>query len=338
MRSKIGAGLVAVLATVVFSWGLTPQPAAAAKERKIILDWIYGGKHAPFFVARDKGFWKKAGVNVKILQGRGSGKAAAWIDTKKVDYSYGDFATMLKVVQKGGNNLAVGAVHVYQTGCYMSFASTGIKKPKDLEGKRYGGPPADFGRTLMPAMAGAMGFDMKKVIFKTMKPAVRTPALFKNKIDFISGTRGSSCPRMRIHAERKGRKISFLYFKDMGLESYGHVIQIHRDRLKNNSKEIQAVVGGLFDAFAWTIKNPKGGYNVYIKANPTKDKEISRVQIAEALEDVQDTEVMAKGLGYMKESMVKKSVATANKYFKLSPPVDYTKTYTNRFIRPNPGL
>ena len=58
----------------------------------------------------------------------------------------------------------------------------------------------------------------------------------------------------------------------------------------------------------------------------------------EALEDVQDAEVMAKGLGYMKESMVKKSVATANKYFKLSPPVNYTKTYTNRFIRPNPGL
>ena len=337
MRGKIGAVMVAALAATIFSLGMTAQ-RAAAEEVKMIMDWIYSGKHAPFFVARDKGLWKKAGVDVKILQGRGSGKSASWVDTKKVEYSFGDFATMLKFVQKGGKNLAVGAVHVYQTGCYISFADTGIKTPKDLEGKRYGGPPTDFGRTLMPAMAGAMGFDIKKVIFKTMKPSVRTPALFENKIDFIAGTRGSSCPRMRVHGQRRGRKVSFLYFKDMGLESYGHVIQVHRDRIKSNPKEIQAVVGALFDAYAWTIKNPGGAFDVYIQANPNKDKEISKIQLAEAIEDVQDTEVMAKGLGYMKGSMVKKSVATANKYFKLSPPVDYTKTYTNRFVRPNPGL
>ncbi len=48
--------------------------------------------------------------------------------------------------------------------------------------------------------------------------------------------------------------------------------------------------------------------------------------------------VKGKGLGYMKESMVRKSVATANKHFKLSPQVDYKKVYTNQFIRPNPGM
>jgi hypothetical protein len=35
---------------------------------------------------------------------------------------------------------------------------------------------------------------------------------------------------------------------------------------------------------------------------------------------------------------MKKSVEIANKYFKLSPAVDYKTTYVNQFIRKNPGM
>lgn len=336
MRHKLGLFLVAIVVATFCSMGMMDQKASA--EVQILMDWIYSGKHAPYFVARDKGFWKKAGVDVKILQGRGSGKSAAWVDTKKVEYSYGDFGTMLKGVSKGMKNMVVGAVHVFQTGCFISMSDYGIRKPKDLEGKIFGGSATDFGRVLMPAMAAASGFDMNKITLKSMKPAVRTPALFEGKIHFFSGTRGSSCPRMTILAKRNGRKASHLYFKDMGLESYGHMLQVHRDRIKSHPKEVQSVVSGTFDAFAWSIKNTDGAFDVYIKANPNKDKEITRVQLQEMIVDVQDPEVISKGLGYMKESMVRKSVATANKYFKLSPQVDYKKVYTNKFIRPNPGL
>ena len=77
---------------------------------------------------------------------------------------------------------------------------------------------------------------------------------------------------------------------------------------------------------------------MFLKANPEKDREISKAQIAQGLSDVQDPATKSKGLGYRKESLVKKSVAIANKYFKLSPPVDYKVTFTNRFIRPTPGI
>jgi hypothetical protein len=35
---------------------------------------------------------------------------------------------------------------------------------------------------------------------------------------------------------------------------------------------------------------------------------------------------------------MKKSVEIANKYFKLSPGVDYKTTYTNQFIKKNPAM
>ena len=75
-----------------------------------------------------------------------------------------------------------------------------------------------------------------------------------------------------------------------------------------------------------------------MKANREKDREYSWVQIEQGLSDVQDLETKDKGLGYMQESLIKKSVAIANKYFKLSPPVDYKVTFTNQLIRKTPGI
>jgi len=335
MRFKIGIIGLTLLVVAALNFGISPK-ARAADKVQLLVDWIYGGKHAPFFVARDKGFFKKNGLDVTIIQGRGSLKAAKFVDVKQTDYSYGDLLTAVKVISKGGKNRAIGAGHAFQVGGFIFLEGSGIKAPKDLEGKRYGTTPADFGNILLPVMAAASGFDYKKVIIKIMKAAVRTPALFEGKIDVMSGGRGSSIPRMAIIAKRQGKKVKYLYFKDMGLDTYGHVLQTHEDRIKNNPDQVRRFVSAVFDAWAWSIKNPKKAFEIFVKANPEKDREISWAQMLEGLSDVQDPETRKFGLGYMKEGLVKKSVETANKYFKLSPAVDYRITYTNQFIRKNP--
>ena len=337
MKIRIGTmGLAALVAGVVT---LGIGPAARAEEKvKLQLDWIFSGKHAPFFVARDKGFFKKNGLDVKFIKGRGSGWAATSIDAKQADYSYGDYPTALRTMAKGGKNRAIGVSMVFQGGGFIFLEGSGIKTPKDLEGKRYGATASDFGKVLLPAMAAASGFDINKVIIKIMKPSVRTPALFSRKIDFMSGVRGSSIPRMRIISKRQGKKVKNLFFKDMGIDTYGHVLQTHEERIKNNPDQVRRFVGAVYDAWAWCIKNPKMAFEIYMKAMPEKDREISWAQLEQALSDIQDPETKQYGLGYMKESMVKKSVAIANKYFKLSPAVDYKMTYTNQFIRKNPAM
>jgi len=335
MRYRIGAIGLTILVAAALHLGIAPK-ARAADKVQFQLDWIYGGGHVGFFVARDKGFFKKNDLDVTILPGRGSLKSATFVDVKQVDYSHGDFLTAVRVMSKGGKNRAIGAVHVFQGGGFIFFEDSGIKTGKDLEGKRFGTTPADFGNVLMPAMAGASGFDDKKVIRKIMNPAVRTPAIFEGKIDLIAGLHTSSVPRMEIIAKRRGKKAKFLFFRDLGLKSYGHVLQTHEDRLKKNPDQVRRFVAAVFDAWAWSIQNPDKAFEVYMKSNPEKDREVARAQMLNSLADVQDPETKKSGLGYMKEGLVKSSVAIANKYFKLSPQVDYKITYTNQFIRKNP--
>ncbi len=336
MRIRIGGSILALGVAAVLAAGSSSR--AAAPELKFLMDWVAGGKHVGFYVAQEQGFFKKNGLNVKILQGRGSTKSARMIDTKQVAYSYGDLMTASKLISKGGRIQAVGVVMASQPGGYLFLGRSGIKTPKDLEGKITGDPPTSVGRVLLPVLADKAGFDHTKIIFKGMKMSIITAALFAGKIDFHTGFRGSNIPRIRLLAERRGLKFGVLYFKDMGLDNYGHVVQTHADRIRTNPKEVQKFVSAVFDGWAWAIAHPKGALDHYLRANPEKDREVSAVEIPETLEDIQDPDVRARGLGYMKEAKMKMTVALANKYFKLSPAVDYKKIYTNRFIRPNPGM
>ena len=329
------AAVLLLSGNIVFGNGST---AMAADAIKVQLDWIIEGKHVPFYVARDRGFFKKNNLEATLLEGKGSANSATFIDVGQADYSYGDFLTAVQVMSKGAKNRAIGIGMAFNGGGLIFLESSGIKTAKDLEGKSFGTNPSDFAYVLLPAVAGAAKFDAGKVAIKTMEPAVRTPALFEGKIDFMSGTNGSSIQRMAILGKKQGKQVKYLFFKDLGLETYGHVLQAHEDRIKKNPDQVKRFVSAVFDAWAWSLKNRKEAFEIFMKANPQNDRDISLAQMEAGLDDVLDPETKERGLGFMKEAMMKKSVDIANKYFELSPAVDYKTTYTNQFIGKNPGM
>src|SRR6266511_3584884 len=151
-RKKLFVALVALLMNLACR-------LAVAEEIKVQLDWILGGKHVPFFVARDRGYFKGKGLDVRLLEGRGSLQPAQFVDTKQADYGYGDLVTAIEVMAKGGRNRAIGTGMVFQGGGYIFLEESGIKVPKDLEGKSFGTTPGDFGQVLLPALGAAAGFD-----------------------------------------------------------------------------------------------------------------------------------------------------------------------------------
>jgi len=56
-KARSGAGLAGLVLGIVLA--LAPQPAVAQqKDVRVMLDFIIQGTHSPFFVAREKGYYK----------------------------------------------------------------------------------------------------------------------------------------------------------------------------------------------------------------------------------------------------------------------------------------
>ena len=321
MRFRIAVAGIAGIMTAAFFLAFSPK-VMAADQVKFRMGGILEGKHVPCYVARDKGFFEKRGLDVTILEGRGSLQSATMVDAKQMDYSYGDFLTAVQVMSKGGKNRAIAVGMRDNVGSFVFLKSSGIKTPKDLEGKRFGTNPGDFGLVLLPAVAAVAKIDMKKIVIKTMEPAVRTPALFEGKIDFFLGSKGATLHVVEV----------------LGLKTYGHVLQAHEDLIKKNPDQVRRFVAAVFEAWAWSIKNPREALDIFLKANPQVDREISQAQIEASFDNTQDSVTKEHGMGYFEEAKVKASVEVANKYLELSPSVDYKITYTNEFVSNTPRM
>lgn len=75
----------------------TPAISQGATKVTFTTSWIPEGPNLFAYVARDKGFWKKAGLDVSVARGSGSGAAAQAVSAGTFDF--GMAATPTVIVQ-----------------------------------------------------------------------------------------------------------------------------------------------------------------------------------------------------------------------------------------------
>src|SRR6516165_12624873 len=83
-------------------WGLGLALAAlvsctAAAEDKVglALDWIINGTHAGYYVARDKGLYREAGLEVTIARGFGSGDTVKRVANGSATFGIADSGAII---------------------------------------------------------------------------------------------------------------------------------------------------------------------------------------------------------------------------------------------------
>jgi len=72
-----------------------PGPAEALDSVSLITDFGYNGRHAYFFVALDKGYYKAAGLDVKILRGQGSVDAIRQVGAGNATFGFADTGSLV---------------------------------------------------------------------------------------------------------------------------------------------------------------------------------------------------------------------------------------------------
>ena len=72
-----------------------PGPAEALDIVSLITDFGYNGRHAYFFVALDKGYYKAAGLDVKILRGQGSVDAIRQVGAGNATFGFADTGSLV---------------------------------------------------------------------------------------------------------------------------------------------------------------------------------------------------------------------------------------------------
>src|SRR6185295_18316890 len=167
---------------------LQGTPAEAQKrDVSFRLDWIYQGPNAGFMVAKDKGFYDEAGLNVDMGPGKGSGSTAQLIASKTSQFGFADGFVVGAGVAKGMELAMVAAIYRRNPTAAIVLAESGIKTPKELEGKSIGIAPGGTQFQQWPAYVKGCKLDGDKIRVANVDPAGAPPALVTGQFIAIAG-------------------------------------------------------------------------------------------------------------------------------------------------------
>jgi len=331
------AFLVAVL-SVIGNLSCSPLYLRAAEKAKetpvtIRLDFIVGGNHAPWFVASEKGFYAKRGLNVSIQPGTGSADTIRTIASGGADVGFANVSTAVV-----GRSRGTPIVSVAQLG-YIAVTvlwreETDIKTLKDLEGKSWAISPGQAQWFLLPALAKINNVDFASIKVQETAPPLQPAALLAKKADFITMFRASNDEVADMAAAKQGIRIKRIHMRDAGLDIYGSALIAKEEDIKRRPEMIRAYVEGTMEGLRYTRDHQEEALGILLKLKPELDRELTRIQIKNGVEEVFiAAESVASGYGYMKPDVMEKTVKITNEFFDVAGKVPAAGVYTNQFIR-----
>jgi NitT/TauT family transport system substrate-binding protein len=265
------------------------------------LDWRFEGPAAPFLLALDKGYFRDEKLDVQVDVGAGSPVAVNRVAAGTHDIGICDITSLFEFAANNQQNPAarMQAVYVYyEQSPAMAFAlkKSGIKTPKDLEGKTLGAPVFDGGRKAFPIFAKATGIDSAKIKWTAMEPSLRETMLVRGEVDAITGYHFSGLLSINARGVKDEDVVMFKY-TDYNVPLYGNVIFASPKFIAEHPKAVAGFLRAVNRAIKEVYANP-GAAIKYVKAHDAViDEAIELKRLKLALEYIVTPATRSSGLG-----------------------------------------
>lgn len=320
------------LALAITGSGVSLQ-AAELTPANIRMDFIIGGKHAPWYVALEKGFYAKRGLAATIQASTGSADTVRIVGSGGADFGFADAATMI-VARSRGTPVQAAAQFGY-VGATILWRDEGvIKSIKDLPGKSLAISPGQAQWYLMPAYARINKIDFKAIKIQETAAPIQPAALATKKADFIIMFRASNDEVAEQAAAKVGVKLTRVFMKDTGLDIYGTSLIVKDEDVKKRPEFVRAYVEATLEGLRYARDNQEEALKILLKHKPELDSALTTQQLKNALTEVfLPLESVNVGMGYMKPEIMEKTVRTVNDYFDVGRKVAAKEVYTNQFVK-----
>jgi NitT/TauT family transport system substrate-binding protein len=304
-------------------------PAANLEKVSFRLDFVLTGHQAPFYVALQKGYYKEAGLDVSIKEGKGSGVSVQNVDSGADTFALAEGGVLMNFVSKGAKVRSVAAFFRTSPNAVIYKASDKIKVPKDISNLKIGGAPGSATETIYPAFLQAVGLDPNKHPMAVLESSSKLQSLIDGKVDGILSFGFLQVPIL----EAKGFKAGTFAFADYGINTPGLSIIANQKTIDEKPETVRAFLKatakGLKDAQA----NPDEAIAIMKKQFPELvDEPLFKKLLVGSFPLYESKATAGKPFGFMSEEEWNQGEEIVNKYIGLDK-ISGAKAYmTNDFI------
>jgi NitT/TauT family transport system substrate-binding protein len=276
---------------------------------------------APYYLAIDKGFFAKQGLEVKLEPG-----TPELPPIKMVAQGANDIGIIggpeLLLNARSKNVPVVGVSLLHRNSNFVTILSpkkNGLTKVADLNGKKVG------------FFYGHISTDVLKMLFAKAKIKVTETdvgfdygQMLSNKIDAQWAFRTTAGIALRA----KGVELNEISPADSGIVTQGHMIIAKESTIKEKPEVVQAFVNAYLEGLKYSVDHPDEAVAAIMKRDPNFKKEVGEKQLAIINPTIKANAVMG-GIPAEAIEQTQKQMQAAQ----LLPATFDTKSaYTNQFV------
>ena len=329
---RAGRCMLAVAACVAM---LATAPASAQTPITFSLDFRALGRHAAWYVALEKGYYKQAGLDVTIVPSQGTAQAIQNLEANAAQFAFSDVAGLVAAHANSGATAKMIAV-IYQKAPYAIFSlrsGANVTRPQQLEGLEIASGAGSFTQKVIEAFMADKGLKPSTVKFTNIDPAARVGMLVSKKIPAIE-TFIMSKPGLDKAAP--GDVQTFL-LADQGLKLYSNGILAREDYLKANAEKVKAFVKASLEGWRATVADPKAAAEIVAKHVKGLDPDVVLAEIGIVNDLVVIDQTRAKGLGSIDPAIMDASVTLIARNIENGGKIAAKDVYDANFL-PQPPI
>lgn len=277
MKKKI----IVIMTTLFLVLGLTGCAQTDAVEptrqetKKItfVLDWTPNTNHTGVYAAQELGYFKDAGLEVKIIQPP-EGGALPLVAAGKAEFSVSFQEEIGAAITSNSplNVVAVGTILQHNTSGIISLKDDNILSPKDMEDKVYATWDTPIEKAILKQVITKDGgnYDKVKMIPNTVTDIISALQSGVDAVWIYYGWDG-------VATQVKGLDTNYFAFKDIEpvLDFYTPVIAASQTYLNENGDTAKRFLAAVGKGYEYAIENPEEAARILVKYAPEVDLEIA---------------------------------------------------------------
>lgn len=179
----------ALVLTTLAACGSDNEEKAAAEaetELTVLLDWYPNAVHSFLYAAEEQGYFKEAGLKVKLQTPADTNDALKLVATGKADLA---LSYQMQVAISRAEDIpivSVASIVRHPLNRLFALDTAGIQSPKDLIGKKIGYPSIPLDQLIVNTMVESDGGDPAKLNYVDIGWDL-IPAMTTSKVDAIIG-------------------------------------------------------------------------------------------------------------------------------------------------------
>jgi ABC-type nitrate/sulfonate/bicarbonate transport system substrate-binding protein len=234
------------------------------------------------YVAQEKGFFNEQNLTVSIQPSPGQGQHLQLTAAGKVQVTTQDAAVMLQRRADPGLPLvSIALLGQHGQQAFAALAKSGLKTPKDWEGKTVGykgTPPPD-----LLALIAASGADQSKI--KLVNVGFDPRLLVEGKVDVYPVFKSNEPWLLRSW----GQDIILWDAADYGVQTLGLTYVTSDETLQQNPELLARFLRGALKGIEYAAKNPDETVQIVLKyTGPSADPALQRFMFETELKDAQN--------------------------------------------------